>query len=756
MVAHTRTGLPAMPDQDQTTKVLIIVLLIVTAVSWSGMVVMTLITYRAVPPLPVRIVSPGGEVLMKHADLIAGKAQFQKADLMDYGSLFGMGSYFGEDYTASVLVALAKRTLEAFSGAGTPPDADAKERMRSMLRGIDLTSGVVEVPAPVATAIAGEREALAQRILKNDYKAGYTEATSLNEEQARLVADFLIYSAIITVARIPGESYSWTSNWPPEPIVGNVPPASALTWTVVSIGLLILGIAIILAIFRVFIDVEEQNEQFTDILDRFMPLTRSQEALGKFFVFVVLVLLLQIGVGALLGHYYAERSGFYGLPINWWLPFNFLRDVHVQAPVIWIGLSWIAAALFLAPHIGGREPAGQRVLVNLFFAVVCLITVGALVGDYLGIKGLAGSAWFWIGNQGLEYLQLGRFWQILFFVGLLGWSLIMLRTMWPTLVSLLRIPNLFSAFRAEHLLWYSSLGIAVIYAFGMIPLTEPGASFSITDFWRWWVVHLWVEWSFELFSTAVTGYFLMSIGLISRQLAERAILFEWILILGSGILGTGHHMFWAGEPAIWLSVGGIFSFLEVLPLFLLVLEAVARLNQLGGRREFPYRLAFTYIVGAVAWNLLGAGVFGGMINAPIVNYYQHATFLTLNHAHTSMFGAFGLLGLGLIYLALRYMAGNRCGWSDTLGLWAFWLYNLGLVMWVAMNFLPVGFPQLQAVYEKGFAYARSLEFYDGMVFWQWLRTPGDVVFAIGGILMAIDVILKLRRYFRTVPAEARY
>jgi nitric oxide reductase subunit B len=568
------------------------------------------------------------------------------------------------------------------------------------------------------------------------------------------VADFLIYSAITTVARKPGSELSWTANWPPEPLVGNQPPASALTWSLVALGGLILGIGVVLAIFRVYIDQEHPGEQLADSLGKFKPLTSSQESLGKFFVLVALVLLLQILAGAILGHYYAERGGFYGFAIGEVLPFNFLRAVHVQAPIIWIGLGWIAAALFLAPQIGGREPPGQRTLVNIFFVILCVIVVGAIAGDYAGIKGWVDRGWFWIGNQGLEYLELGRLWQILFFVGLLGWSLIMLRAMWPTLVALLDVRDLFSAFRAEHLLWYSSLGIAVIYAFGMVPLTRIEPSFTINDFWRWWVVHLWVEWSFELFAAAVTGYFLMAVGLVSRQLAERAVLFEWILILGSGILGTGHHMFWAGEPAIWLSVGGVFSFLELLPLFLLVLEAVARRQQIKGMREFPYRVAFLFIVGSVFWNFIGAGVFGGWINAPLVNYYQHATFLTLNHAHTSLFGAFGLLAIGLIYLALRYMAGDRYAWSDRLGLWSFWLYNLGLVMWVFMNFLPVGFPQLEAVYERGYAYARSLEFYQPMEFWQWLRTPGDVVFAIGGLLMALDFMLKLVRYFRSRPEPA--
>jgi nitric oxide reductase subunit B len=387
--------------------------------------------------------------------------------------------------------------------------------------------------------------------------------------------------------------------------------------------------------------------------------------------------------------------------------------------------------------------------------VVCLIAVGTFAGDYAGIRGWLGNGWFWLGNQGLEYLELGRTWQILFFAGLLGWSFIMLRAMWPTLKALLDVRDLFSAFRAEHLLWYSSLGIAVIYAFGMIPLTGIGASFTITDFWRWWVVHLWVEWSFELFSAAVAGYFLMSIGLVSRPLAERAILFEWILILGSGILGTGHHLFWAGEPEAWLAVGGVFSFLEVLPLFLLVLEGLSQRQKLRGRHDFPYRLAFLFIIGSIIWNFIGAGVFGGVINASLINYYQHATFLTLNHAHTSMFGAFGLLAIGLIYLALRYMAGDRVAWSDRLGVWAFWLYNAGLVMWVGMNFVPVGLMQLDAVYSQGYAFARSTDFYARTTLWQWLRTPGDVVFAAGAVLMAADFLIKLRGYFRAAERRDR-
>lgn len=750
-------AIDSAPPQDRVTRILIILMLLTTAFAWAAMILLTVETYKGAPPVPDQIVAESGAPVMTRADLVAGKAGFQKSGMMDYGSLYGMGAYFGEDYTAHAVNLLGEETIAELLPEN-PDRGDrllAKERMRELLRGIDLTATPVVVPDPVAAAIADVRANLAGHYLHQRPEAGYTQAQALSADEARAVANFVIYSAITTVAKRPDSDISWTSNWPPEPLVGNTPHPSTMTWTVGGIALMMLGIGIVLAVYRLWIEPGVADQRPTAVLGKFGPLTESQKALGKFFIFVALVLLIQIASGAMLGHYYVDRESFYGLPVLDWLPFNFLRAVHVQTPIVWIGLGWIATALYLAPRIGGREPRGQKLLVNLLFVAVLVIVVGAFSGSYAGLKGWIARDWFWFGHQGLEYLELGRVWQILFFVGLAGWALLMLRAMWPTLKSLVRIPDFYSLFRAEHLLWYAALGIAFIYMFGMIPLTGIDPSFTIQDFWRWWVVHLWVEWSFELFAAAVTAYFLMAIGLVSRQLAERVILFEWILILGSGILGTGHHLWWAGEPAVWISFGSVFSFLEVLPLYLLVLEAIDQRKRIAGDHGFPYHLAFLFILGSAFWNFVGAGVFGGMINAPLINYYEHATFLTMNHAHTALFGAFGMLAIGLIYLALRHMVGERGAWSDRLGNWAFALYNIGLVLWVVLTFLPVGFPQLEVAFEEGFNAARSVEFYQGTYLWQWLRAVGDVFFAAGAVLMAADFVAKVATALRKKrPARA--
>ena len=343
------------------------------------------------------------------------------------------------------------------------------------------------------------------------------------------------------------------------------------------------------------------------------------------------------------------------------------------------------------PSPAAREAKGQRLLVDLLFWVTLLIVAGALVGDYLGIKGVIDQGWFWFGNQGLSYIQLGRFWQIGFFIGLALWSLLVMRALWPTLPSWRTAARQFwtGRIRLEHLIWASTINIALLYVFGMIPLTGIEKSFTLTDFWRWWVVHLWVEQSFEFFAAAISAYLLMAVGLVSRKLAERAVYFELILIFLGGVIGTGHHLYWAGGPSMWVPMGSMFSFIEVLPLVLLIIEAIRHHRLIRTHGEFKYGLAYLYIIGAAFWNFVGAGVFGGgTLNAPLVNYYEHGTFLTLNHAHTALFGAFGLLGIGLIYFCLRYVAAETHPFGEKTGRWAFWLYNGGLLLWIVLQLLP--------------------------------------------------------------------
>jgi nitric oxide reductase subunit B len=752
MSAASLSDLPS--GEDRVSNVLKWVLLAVAVITFIVFFWATAVTYEQAPPQPERFTDPSGAATMTGADVVAGKAGFQKADLMDYGSLYGMGSYFGQDYTAYALRRLASLTKDNLAQAQFSKNFDAlapeqqdaiRGAMRRQLQGIDLTRREVALPAELAAAIVTLRSEIAKNLATADLATGWTPAHSLSREEAHQTGDFLIYSALTTVARRPDTTSSWTQNWPHDPEVGNTPTINTFIWTWISFCFTFLCFGGVLFIYKFWLESPDDHPMDSTLV-QFLPLTPSQRKTGKYFLVVAAVLLLQIAAGIIMAHAYYDRRSFYGFELQNYLPFNFLRDVHTQTAIVWIGVSWIGAGLFLAPAMsGGREARGQALLVDLLFWATVVTVAGALIGNWLGIMGYIQSTWFWFGNQGLSYIQLGRFWQIAFFAGLIIWSVLVFRALWPTSIMLRRATRQFwtGRIRLENLIWAATINIAVLYVFGMIPLTGIGKSFTITDFWRWWVVHLWVEQSFEFFAVSMTAYLLMALGLVSRRLAERAVYFELILIFLGGIIGTGHHLYWVGGPAMWVPMGSMFSFIEVLPLVLLIIEAIEQYGLIRRHRDFNYDLAYTYIIGGAFWNFVGAGVFGGgTLNAPLINYYEHGTFLTLNHAHTALFGAFGLLAIGLVYFCLRYIAGERASFSEKLGIWGFWLYNAGLVLWIALNFFPVGWTQLNAVYEHSFAYARSVDFYASTLVWQWMRLPGDVLFTIGALMMAWDFIIK--------------
>ncbi len=554
------SGTPAMPQaEDPVSNVLKWILLIVAVGSFGLFAWATVLTYERAPPQPERFVTSGGATLMTGDDIVAGKGGFQKADLMDYGSLYGMGSYFGQDYTAFALMRLASltenalsqtRSGKAFDALSPEQQAAVRGTMREQLQRVDLTRQEVVVPDALAGAITALRTDMAANLGKVDLVTGWTPAYSLDQAEALHTADFLIYSALTTVARRPGVSWSWTENWPYEPEVGNTPTTNTFMWTWASFCFTFLCFGLVLFIYEFWLN-HPDDAPMDPVLARFGPLTESQRKVGKYFLVVAAVLLLQIVAGTIMAHAYYDRRSFYGLNLHEFLPFNFLRDVHIQAPIIWIGVGWIGAGLFLAPAIaGGREARGQGILVDLLFWVTLAIVAGALIGNWLGIMGYIANGWFWFGNQGLSYIQLGRFWQIGFFLGLLIWSALVFRALWPTGDAVWQATRQFwsGRIRIENLIWAATLNIAILYVFGMIPLTGIEKSFTIADFWRWWVVHLWVEQSFEFFAASMSAYLLMAIGLVSRKLAERAVYFELILIFLGGVLGTGHHLYWAGGP----------------------------------------------------------------------------------------------------------------------------------------------------------------------------------------------------------------
>jgi nitric oxide reductase subunit B len=266
---------------DPVSNVLKWILLAVAIATFALLGWTTVLTYETAPPFPDRFVTADGAVLMSAADIYAGKTGFQKADLMDYGSLYGMGSYFGEDYTAQNLVRLGTLTEDNIATAehrkkladlAPEQQAGVKLAMQAELQCVDLTKQVAVIPEALAGAITVLQDRITDELLRHDFTKGWTKAYSLDEPSARQTASFLIYSSLTTVARRPGTHASWTQNWPFEPLVGNTPTTSTFEWTWISFCFTFFAFGAVLFIYERYLN-DPDNAPMDPVLASFRPLT---------------------------------------------------------------------------------------------------------------------------------------------------------------------------------------------------------------------------------------------------------------------------------------------------------------------------------------------------------------------------------------------------------------------------------------------------------------------------------------------------
>jgi nitric oxide reductase subunit B len=507
-----------------------------------------------------------------------------------------------------------------------------------------------------------------------------------------------------------------------------------VVWSVLSLVALLGGIGILFAAFgrwRVlgWHGRERATLSFRNPGD--VALTPAQRATAWFFFVMAALFLVQTMVGAASQHYRADVADFFGINLAAWFPFNLMRTWHVQLAIFFVATSYLAAGIFLAPMIARREPRGQHLLAFGLLGALALVVGGSMLGELAGIHGWTSSAAEWFGNQGWEYLDLGRFWQVLLSLGIFAWVLMLWRVLRTRL-------------RREHkgnmpwLFFFAALAIPIFYAVGL--LARDDSTFTTADFWRFWVVHLWVEDFLELFTTVMVAYIFVLLGVVAERVALLVIYLDIVLYSVGGVIGTMHHLYFSGEPAEHMALGAFFSAAEVIPLTFLTVEAWSFL-QLGARQEsksatpFPHRWAVMFLVAVGFWNFLGAGIFGFLINLPIVSYYEIGTALTANHGHAAMMGVYGMLAVGLALFCLRYLIPQE-RWSDRAAQVSFWSLNLGLAWMSFATLFPLGMLQLYESVNSGYYEARTLEFLtnDTNALIEWIRLPGDVVFIGGGVL----------------------
>jgi len=664
---------------------------------------------------------------------------------MEYGSIYGHGAYLGPDFTAEYLHMTAEYLINSYKNApGSRLSAQERVAAEFHENGYDRGQDIVEWSSARAEAHRIMEKYYGSMFAHNSHYPGVGSNWISNPNEIRTLTAFFAWTAWTATANRPGTNHSYTNNWPPDPLVGNTITAGAVNWSVISIIGLLGGTGLILYFFGRYDWLGWSDElkkiNFRSVAD--VPLTRSQKAVVWFFLVSSLLFLIQTLTGGLIAHYRAEPAGFFGIDLRELLPFNIARTWHVQLAIFWVSASYLATAIFIVPLIAGRERRGQSGLTLCLLVAVAVVVFGSLAGEYVGVKGWLGEPlWFWIGHQGWEYLDLGRVWQILLIVGLFLWVVILLRGLSGTL-------------RDQHfgsmpwMFFYAALAIPAFYAVGL--LASPRKGFVVNDFWRFWVVHLWVEDFLELFTTVMVAYMFVLLGVVRQATALRIIYLDIILYSLGGVIGTMHHLYFSGTPIAHLAMGATFSAMEVIPLLLLTLEAWGFIR--SGEKSTPesmhvHRWAVWFLVAVGFWNFLGAGIFGFLINLPVVSYYEIGTALTANHAHTAMMGVYGMLAIGLMLFCLRYLT-QPDQWSDSAAKLPFWSLNIGLTWMAFLNLFPLGIVQLYRAVDAGYWRARSPEFIS--LSWvnklEWARLPGDVLFIVGGAVPLLWLCWQAIRY----------
>ncbi|HYJ39376.1 MAG TPA: nitric-oxide reductase large subunit, partial [Steroidobacteraceae bacterium] len=640
--------------------------------------------HRVMPPVPSAVVTTDGRTLYTRADIEQGRQVWQSIGGHQLGSIWGHGSYVAPDWSADWLhreatewLNITARSQTSLDYASLPADQQAalRARFQPLIRAntydveTDLITLAPERAAAMAT-VAAHYEALFgtdPRLLELRKAYAMKQQTVDTAEHRHALTAFIWWTSWSAVTERPGKTISYTNNWPHDPLVGNTPPGHLFMWTVFSVLFLIAGIAAL-----GWHHARNKHEAPLE-LPKTDPLamvrvTPSMKASAKYFWLVIALFLTQILLGAITAHYQVEGQDAYGFALSNYLPYSLSRTWHTQLAVLWIATAWLGMGLYIGPAISGHEPKYQRLGVNVLFACLLIIVVGAFTGQWLAVMQKLGLAKnFWFGHQGWEYVDLGRFWQIFLFAGL---------GIWLTLVGRALMPAIRRGGESKSiiaLLFASTVCIGLFYGAGL--MWSEHTHLSMVEYWRWWVVHLWVEGFFEVFATAVIAFLFTRLGLLRVKTATVAVLFATIVFLSGGVLGTLHHLYFVGTPIAVVALGASFSALEVVPLAYIGFEAY-HTWKLGHATPWMqrYRWPIMFFTAVAFWNVVGAGLFGFLINPPLPLYYMQGLNLTPLHGHTALFGVYGFLGIGLMLFCLRGLKPQAI-WPEAPLRTCFWALN---------------------------------------------------------------------------------
>jgi len=728
-------------------KTIIWGLIIVCICSFSVLLSLGSDIYREAPPLPKQVVTVSGTSIYTFDNIDQGQLAWRSMGGHQLGSIWGHGAYVAPDWTADWIHREAQAWLNIaaqenfnvnFSTLTSTQQASLEQELRNDIRPnqYDVDSETITISDRRAAAIKEVTthyislfgNAPETKLLRIDY--AMKDNSLISVERRENFAAFVFWTAWAATTERPDANYTYTHNWPHDKQVGNTITSSLMVWSILSICGLILGVGILVWYHASIHEEPSTTVPDTDPLFS-MKTTTSQKVAGLFFITAIGMFLLQIGLGSIVAHYAIEGQTFYGINISEWLPYSIVRTWHTQLAVFWVATAWLGTGLYIAPALSGFEPKFQWQGTLFLWVALVVIVFGSMIGEWFAIQQVLDiDTSYWFGHQGQEYVDLGRFWQLFLMLGLIIWLVLVTRAISP----ILSVKN-----DQRPVVWVLYLSCVAIGAFYFAGLgMGKHTNLAIAEYWRWWVVHLWVEGFFETFAVSVTALLFIRMGLLGAKSATAAVIFATAIFLTGGIIGTTHHIYFTGTPNSMIAWGSMFSALEVVPLAIIGFEAIETYRLRKAQSWVTrYHWPIMFFVGAAFWNLFGAGVLGFLVNTPIALYFIQGLNTVAAHAHGSFMGVYGNLGIGLMLFCLVGIS-KQVGWNDKPLKWAFWSINIGLMAMILMSLLPVGIVQFIASVETGYWFARSPEIIQSELVRAlvWNRMWGDIIFAAGALFLA--------------------
>jgi nitric oxide reductase subunit B len=428
---------------------------------------------------------------------------------------------------------------------------------------------------------------------------------------------------------------------------------------------------------------------------------KSQKVAYWFFALSMLLLVLQLTYGFIMGF---ARLGYDGL--HEFIPFNTAHTVHLNTLVVWLLSGFMGAAYYIIPEESENELWSVK-LAYVQLISLAVVGVAALTGFHFNI---------W---EGRKFLEIPRE---------LDW-LVAINVILFLVILLMTIIKGKKKTTTSWVLFGGLLGAALFYLPGMISFDSQ----VLDSFYRWWVVHLWVEGVWELIMGGILAFLLIKLTGVDREVIQKWLYVVIGLTFLSGILGTGHHYYYIGVNKIWLIVGGIFSALEPLAFLAMVLWAVNMYRK--GEKKHPNKLAVYWTLGAAIVSFLGAGVLGLAHTLPQTNLYTHGTLVTAMHGHLAFWGAYAMIVLAMITYAMPNLTGRKL-YGHPRGRAAFWLSNIGMFTMVSA-FAAAGVAQVYLERILGYDFG---DVQNKIQVHFWVLITGATILSTGLILYIIDFI----------------